>query len=245
MAEQIREPRAGLLEVASGGTGTEANAPPGYRDAVIRNLHEITGLVPARNSFEALQCRAGMAAFSGSLRIANDLRLMNSGPSAGLDEIVLPPVQLGSSLMPGKVNPVMAECTDMIAFQIIGNDTVVSMAYQAGQFELNVMTPVIVHNILESINLLTHYLPVFTAHCIDGIEPNRDHLLLYVSTNPILATLLIQKIGYLKAVESAHESMVNHKPIRDLAVEKGILSEAEADAIFDIHVLSKSRYGND
>ncbi len=193
-----------------------------------------------------------MTAFSGSLRelalelirIANDLRLMNSGPGAGLDEIVLPPVQPGSSIMPGKVNPVMAECADMIAFQIIGNDTVVSMASQAGQFELNVMTPVIVHNILESMNLLTHYLPVFTTHCIDGIEPNRDHLLMYVSTNPVLSTLLTPKIGYLKAAEIAHESMVQHRSIQNLAVEKGILSEAEADAVFDIHAISRRQYRN-
>lgn len=183
-----------------------------------------------------------MGAFSSSLRelalelirIANDLRLMNSGPSVGLDEIILPPVQPGSSIMPGKVNPVMAECADMIAFQIIDNDTVVSMASQAGQFELNVMTQVIVNNVLESINRLTHYLPVFTTHCIDGIEPNRDHLLMSVPTNPILATLLTPRIGYLKAAEIAHESMVNHRPIRDLAVERGILTEAEADAIFDL-----------
>jgi len=253
-AGRIRQRRDGLLEVAIGGTatGTGANAPEGYRESVLKNLHSLTGLGlgPPRNSFEALQSRAEMAAFSGSLRefalelirIANDLRLMNSGPTAGFDEIVLPPVQPGSSIMPGKVNPVMAECADMIAFQIVGNDTVVTMAAQAGQFELNVMTPVIVHNILESISLLTHYLPVFTVHCIDGITANERHLALYVGTNPILATLLTPKIGYLKAAGIAHESMVTHRHIRDLAVEKGILTEKEADEMFDVRELTRNRY---
>lgn len=253
-SDRIRERRDGLLEVAIGGTatGTGANAPQDYREAVIANLRTLTNLdlVPARNSFEALQSRAQMAAFSGSLRefsldlirIANDLRLMNSGPTAGFDEIVLPPVQPGSSIMPGKVNPVMAECADMIAFQIIGNDTVVSLASQAGQFELNVMTPAIVHNILDSISLLNHYLPVFTRHCIDGIVANERRLLSTIEINPILVTLLSPKIGYLKAAEIAHESMVTHRPIRDLAVEKGILTKEEADEMFDLHTLAMNQY---
>ncbi|HVN73834.1 MAG TPA: aspartate ammonia-lyase [Methanoregula sp.] len=253
-AGRIRERREGLLEVAIGGTatGTGANAPEGYRDAVLAELKILTGLrlVPARNSFEALQSRAQMAAFSGSLRelslelirIANDLRLMSSGPTAGLDEIILPPVQPGSSIMPGKVNPVMAECADMIAFQIIGNDTVVSLAAQAGQFELNVMTPAIVHNILDSISLLTHYLPVFTDHCIDGIVANEHRLLSTIGMNPILATLLAPKIGYLRAAEIAHESMVTHRHIRELAIEKGILTKEEAGEMFDLHTLAKNQY---
>jgi aspartate ammonia-lyase len=252
-AERIRERQVGLLEVAIGGTatGTGANAPPEFRETVIRNLCTLTGLdlIPARNSFEALQSRAQLAAFSSSLRelaldlirIANDLRLMSSGPASGLDEIVLPPVQPGSSIMPGKVNPVMAECTDMIAFQIIGNDTTVTLAVQAGQFELNVMTPVIVHNILESISLLTHYLPVFTIHCIDGIEANEDRLLAYIGTNPILATFLTPKIGYLRAAEIAHEAMVKRKTIREIALEKKIITPAEADTMFDIRTIARNQ----
>ncbi len=251
---RIRERRDGLLKVAIGGTatGTGANAPPGYREAVITNLRTLTSLdlVPAKNSFEALQSRAQMAAFSGSLRefsldlirIANDLRLMSSGPTAGIDEIILPPVQPGSSIMPGKVNPVMAECADMIAFQIIGNDTAVSFAAQAGQFELNVMTPVIVHNILESVSLLNHYLPVFAMHCVDGIVANEDRLIATIGMNPILATLLSPKVGYLRAAEIAHESMVSHRSIRDLAVEKGILTIEEADEMFDLHTLAKNQF---
>ncbi len=253
-AERIRERRDGLLEVAIGSTatGNGANAPPGYRETVLRNLRSLTALdlIPARNSFEALQSLSLMGAFSGSLkelsleliRITNDLRLMSSGPVSGLDEISLPPVQPGSSIMPGKVNPVLAECADMIAFQIIGHDTAVSMAVQAGQLELNVMAPLIVHNILESISLLTRYLPVFTVRCIDGIAAHEERLVMNVGTNPVLATLLTPKIGYQKAAEIARESTVKHKAIRDLAVEKGILTREEADALFDLRRIARNRY---
>jgi aspartate ammonia-lyase len=191
-----------------------------------------------------------MGAFSGSLkelsleliRIANDLRLLGSGPVSGLDEIILPPVQPGSSIMPGKVNPVMAECADMIAFQIIGNDTAVSMAVQAGQLELNVMAPVIVHNILQSISLLTNYLPVFTLQCVEGIGVHEDRLVINAGINPVLATLLAPKIGYQKASEIARESRLNHKTVRDLAVEKGILTVDEADALFNLQTIAGNRY---
>jgi aspartate ammonia-lyase len=144
--------------------------------------------------------------------------------------------------MPGKVNPVMAECADMIAFQVIGNDCAVSMAVQAGQFELNVMTPLMTHNILESLSLLNHYLPVFTAQCIDGITAKGDKILLDVATNPALATLLTPKIGYLKAAEIAHESVTHHRTIRDIAVEKGILTGEEAEAMFDLKTIAGNRY---
>jgi aspartate ammonia-lyase len=252
--ERIRQRRDDLLEVAIGGTatGNGANTPAGYREKVIHTLRSLTGLdlIPARNSFEALQSLSPMGAFSGSLkelsleliRIANDLRLLGSGPVSGLDEIILPPVQPGSSIMPGKVNPVMAECADMIAFQIIGNDTAVSMAVQAGQLELNVMAPVIVHNILQSISLLTHYLPVFTLQCVEGIGVHEDRLIMNAGTNPVLATLLTPKIGYQRAAEIAQESRVNHKTVRDLAVEKGILTADEADALFNLQTIAGNRY---
>ncbi len=253
-AGRIRQRRDDLLEVAIGGTatGNGATTPAGYREKVIYTLRSLTGLdlIPARNSFEVLQSLSQMGAFSGSLkelsleliRIANDLRLLSSGPVSGLDEIILPPVQPGSSIMPGKVNPVMAECADMIAFQIIGNDTAVSMAVQAGQLELNVMAPVIVHNILQSISLLTHYLPVFTLQCIEGIEVHKDRLVMNAGTNPVLATLLTQKIGYQRAAEIAEESRVNHTAVRDLAVEKGILTADEADALFNLQTIAGNRY---
>jgi aspartate ammonia-lyase len=253
---RVRERRDGLLEVAIGGTatGTGANSPPGYRDAVIHHLSGLTALTlfPARDSLEALQSRSQMAAFSGALRelglelirIANDLRLMGSGPTSGLDEIVLPAVQPGSSIMPGKVNPVMAECLDMVAFQIIGNDAALSLAVQAGQLELNVMTPLVTHAILDSLGMLNRYLPAFTARCIDDIQANEIRLMSSVGMNPALATLLTSRIGYLRAARIAEEAMEKRRPIRDLAVEKGILSEKEADALFDLEEISGNRYRN-
>jgi aspartate ammonia-lyase len=254
---RIRERRNGLLELPIGGTatGTGANSPRGYRDAVIHYLSRLTGLplFSALDSLEALQSRSQMAAFSGALRelalelirIANDLRLMGSGPTSGLDEILLPAVQPGSSIMPGKVNPVMAECLDMVAFQIIGNDAALSLAVQAGQLELNVMTPLMTHTILDSLGMLNRYLPAFTARCIDGIQANDLRLMSYVGMNPALATLLTSRIGYLRAARIAEESMEKRRPVRDLAIEKGILSEEEADALFDLEEISRNRYRKD
>ena len=256
-AERIRERRNDLLEVAIGGTatGTGVNSPPHYRKKVVEKLVELTSLelIPANDSFEALQSRSQMAAFSGSLRelalelirISNDLRLMGSGPTSGLNEIVLPPVQPGSSIMPGKVNPVMAECLNMISFQIIGNDTAVSLAVQAGQLDLNVMTPVMTSNILESISMLNNYLPIFQSSCIEGIQVNEEQLRMVAGMNPILATLLSPKIGYLHAAELAEESMKTHQPIKDLVIAKGILSEEEANRLFDLETISKNRYMNE
>jgi len=251
-AERIRERRNDLLEVAIGGTatGTGVNSPPSYREKVVEKLAELASLdlIPANDSFEALQSRSQMAAFSGALRelalelirIANDLRLMGSGPTSGLNEIILPPVQPGSSIMPGKVNPVMAECLNMISFQIMGNDTTVSLAVQAGQLDLNVMTS----NILESISMLNNYLPVFQSSCIEGIQVNEEQLQMVAGMNPILATLLSPKIGYLHAAELAEESMKTNQPIKDLVIAKGILSEEEANRLFDLETISKNRYQN-
>ena len=256
-AERIRERRNDLLEVAIGGTatGTGVNSPPLYREKVVKKLAELTSLelIPAKDSFEALQSRSQMAAFSGALRelalelirIANDLRLMGSGPTSGLNEIALPPVQPGSSIMPGKVNPVMAECLDMISFQIIGNDTAVSLAVQAGQLDLNVMTPVMISNILESVSMLNNYLPVFQSRCIEGIMVNKKQLQTIAGMNPILATLLSPKIGYLHAAELAKESMKTNQPIKDIVIAKGILSEEEANRLFDLENISKNHYIHD
>ena len=251
---RIHERRNDLLEIAIGGTatGTGVNTPPSYRDKVIKNLVELTSLdlVPAINSHESLQSRSQMAAFSGALRefaielvrIANDLRLMGSGPTAGLGEIILPPVQPGSSIMPGKVNPVMAECLNMVSFQIIGNDTTVSIAAQAGQLELNVMTPIMTSNILESLKLMNNYLPVFQSNSIEGIRIDEEKLRNIAGMNPSLVTLLSPKIGYLKAAEIAKEALEKKESIRDLVVERGILSADEADKLFDLKIISKNCY---
>jgi fumarate hydratase class II len=241
--ERTEQRKADLLEVAIGGTavGTGANAPDGYRSLVIEKLSALTGLAlaPARDSFEALQSRSQLAAFSGALRelaqelgrVANDLRLLSSGPVAGLSEISLPAVQPGSSIMPGKVNPSLPECLNMICFQVLGNDLAVSLAAQAGQLDLNVFAPVMVHNILSSLSLLAGFLPVFTERCVVGIRANELRCRAYLDLDPALATLLVPRIGYLSAAELAKEAVEKRVPVRQLAVEKGIVSAEEADRL--------------
>ena len=248
-SHRIRERRNDLLELPLGGTatGTGANTYPGYRELVISKLSELCKLPfqKAADSFEALQSRSQLAAFSGSLRelalelirIANDLRLLNAGPTTGISEIELPAVQPGSSIMPGKYNPVMVECLDMIGFQIVGNDTTVALAAQAGQLELNVMTPVMTSNILLSISLLTNYLPVFQERCVEGIKAHEDRCRAYLELNPILVTFLTPKIGYLKAAEIAKEVMDKKISVKEAVVLKGILSKEEADELLKIEKL--------
>jgi fumarate hydratase, class II len=243
-SRRIKERRDDLLELPLGGTatGTGANTSPGYRELVISILSDLCSLPfqKATDSFEALQSQSQLAAFSGALRelalelirIANDLRLLNAGPTTGISEIELPAVQPGSSIMPGKYNPVMAECLDMIGFQIVGNDTAVAFAAQAGQFELNVMTPVMTSNILASISLLMNYLPVFQERCVEGIKANEDRCRAYLELNPILVTLLAPKLGHLKAAEIAKEALEKKMPVKDIAIMKGILSKEEADELF-------------
>ncbi|MDD1669107.1 MAG: aspartate ammonia-lyase [Methanomicrobiales archaeon] len=253
-ADRVRDRRDGLLEIALGGTatGTGTNTPPGYREAVVANLSRLTGLplVPARDSLEALQSRSSLAAFSGALRelalelirIANDLRLMGSGPTSGFDEIHLPAVQPGSSIMPGKVNPVMAECLDMVAFQVVGNDAALSLAAQAGQFELNVMTPLMAHTLLDSLGMLNRYLPAFTTRCVDGIRANGPRLLASLGMNPSLVTLLAPRIGYLRAARLAEEALEQNRPVGELAVEKGIITAGEAASLLDPAEIARNRY---
>ena len=253
-SKEIHEKRNNLLEVAIGGTatGTGVNTPVFYRDNVVKKLAELTSLdlIPANDSLEALQSRSQISNFSGALRelahdlirISNDLRLMGSGPTSGFAEINLPPVQPGSSIMPGKFNPVMAECLNMISFQIIGNDTAVSLAAQAGQFELNVMTPVMTSNILDSISFLNNYLPIFQTRCVEGITANKDRLKTIAEMNPSFATVLSPKIGYINAAELVKQAMDSKKSIRDIVVTRGILSEEEADELLDLKTISKNLY---
>ncbi len=233
-----------LLEVPIGSTatGTGANIPERFKDMVLNHLSELTGLPlqRAKDPFESLQSRFGLSVFSGYLsvlaqelnRIANDLRLLNSGPNAGIAEIKLPPVQPGSSIMPGKVNPVMAECLNMICFRIIGNHAAVSEASQAGQLELNVMTPVMTHSILESLELLINYLPDFQKLCIEGIEVNKERCRDLLLLNPSLATLLAAEIGYDKAAKLAQDSLEKGVPVPELAVKRGLISKEKAESLF-------------
>lgn len=250
----IQNSRNNLLEIAIGGTatGNGVNTPEHYRETVIKKLSEITDLPlrPAKNGLEALQSRSQMVSFSGSInelaveltRIANDLRLMGSGPTSGINEIHLPPVQPGSSIMPGKVNPVMAECLNMICYQIMGNNTAVSLAGQAGQFELNVMTPVMTSNILESLIILNNYLPVFQNKCVEGILVDESSINERTSMNPSIATLLSPKLGYSEAAKLSKEALETKQSIKDLVVLKGIMTMDEADKFFDLGEISKNYY---
>jgi aspartate ammonia-lyase len=249
---QLRERQKNLYELALGGTaaGTGANTNPRYKQLAIAKLQRMTGfpLKPAKNTFEALQSYRSVQTVSSALkelaleliRVANDLRLLSSGPTTGLAEITLPPVQPGSSIMPGKVNPVMAECLDMVAFQVVGNDLTVSFAMQAGQLDLNVMMPVIMHNMLFSIRILTNYLPVFRKKCIEGIVVNERRCSQYLEKNPALATFLSPYIGYLEASKIAKQASEEGRSVKEVALEKGVLKPEELERILDLkRLLSK------
>jgi aspartate ammonia-lyase len=243
-SKELRRRQENLYEIALGGTatGTGANTHPDYKKIAIAELAKLTGfpLKPASNNFEALQSHRPAHTVSSGLkelaleliRIANDLRLLASGPTTGINEITLPPVQPGSSIMPGKVNPVMAECLDMVAFQVAGNDAAVSLAVQAGQIELNVMTPVIAYNMLFSIEILSNYLPVFTEKCIRGITVDEKRCEQYLEKNPSLATLLAPKIGYLEAAKIAKQAQAENRTVKEIALEKGLLKPEELEKIF-------------
>jgi aspartate ammonia-lyase len=241
---ELRRRQENLYAVALGGTatGTGANTHPDYKRNAIAELAKLTGfpLKPAANNFEALQShRAAQSVSSGLkelalelIRIANDLRLLASGPTTGLNEITLPPVQPGSSIMPGKVNPVMAECLDMVAFQVVGNDLATAMAVQAGQLELNVMMPTIMYNTLFSIQILSNYIPVFTKKCVQGITVNEKQCEQYLEKNPSLATLLAPKIGYLEAAKIAKQAQAENRSVKEIALEKNLLKPEEIEKIF-------------
>lgn len=230
-----------LCYVGLGGTavGTGANAPKGYRQLAIRNLSKIASLnlKPSENMFYSLQSKYDVANCSSALRnlaielskLANDIRLMASGPTAGLSEILIPAVHAGSSIMPGKVNPSLAECLNMICFNIIGNDVSAALAAQAGQFELNVMMPSMLKCVLESTDMLKNFLPIFAANMVDGIKANNDKLESYIQKSPVLVTLLNPYIGYLKAAEIYKESLKTNKTIRELVLRKGLMSKEQLD----------------
>jgi aspartate ammonia-lyase len=244
VAAELRRRQENLYAVALGGTavGTGANTHADYKRLAVGELAKLSGfpLKPASNNFEALQShRAAQTVSSGLkelalelIRIANDLRLLASGPTTGINEITLPPVQPGSSIMPGKVNPVMAECLDMVAYQVVGCDAAVSMAVQAGQLELNVMTPAIAYNMLFSIQILENYIPIFTEKCVRGIAVDEKRCEQYLEKNPSLATLLAPKIGYLEAAKIAKQAQAENRTVKEVALEKGLLAKEELDKIF-------------
>lgn len=249
--ERVQDAIKYLYDVNMGGTavGTGLNANPAYIDKVVAYLGENSGFPfkRAANLIDATQHTDAYAGLSSTLKvcmlnvskIANDLRLMASGPKVGLGEITLPAKQAGSSIMPGKVNPVMAEVVNQVAFQVIGNDQTVSLASEAGQFELNVMEPVLVYNLKESIKIMTNVFKVFREDCLDGIEANVEQLNHNIETSLGIITAINPHVGYEKATEIAREAFETGKPIREICMSKGILTEEELDKILDPHEMTK------
>ncbi len=237
-AESLRE-----LGLGGSAVGTGLNTHPDYRQRAIENLSRISGLelIPAKDLRYAMQSNAVMADVSAALRtlalelirISNDLRLLSSGPNTGFNEIHLPSLQPGSSIMPGKVNPVLAELTAMVAFQVVGNDAATALAVQAGQLELNVMMPTMAHNTLQSITILTNTLRQLDHHCIRGITANRDRCDHYASSTIALATALNPYIGYARAAALVKESVASGQSIVALAREQKLLTEEQIAEILD------------
>ncbi|MFF2656058.1 class II fumarate hydratase [Kitasatospora sp. NPDC058032] len=257
-AAQVRHGRERLLatlprvaELPLGGTavGTGINTPPGFAAAVIEEVARATGLplTEARNHFEAQGARDGLVELSGQLRtvavgftkIANDLRWMGSGPRTGLGELNLPDLQPGSSIMPGKVNPVLPEVVLMVAAQVIGNDATVTVAGASGNFELNVMLPVIARNVLESVRLLANSARLLADRAVDGVTANADRAREYAESSPSVVTPLNRYIGYEEAAKVAKQALAERKTIREVVlerryVEQGRLSVEQLDEALDV-----------
>jgi len=243
------EPR--LLRLAQGGTavGTGINAHAGFAAAFCREISAMTGIAfePSRNYFESLSAQDVAVELSGQLKvvavslmkIANDLRWMNSGPLAGLAEIALPALQPGSSIMPGKVNPVIPEATAMVAAQVIGYDASITIAGQSGNFQLNVMLPLIAYNLLESIRLLTNVSRLLADRAIAGFEVNRARVAEALDRNPILVTALNPVIGYEKGAAIAKKAYAEGKPIREVAARETGLPREQLDALLDPEQLTR------
>jgi aspartate ammonia-lyase len=231
------------LPLGGSAVGTGFNTHPEYSAKAIEHLSEISSeeLGPPLDLRAAMQSMAPMGAVSSALRglalelirISGDLRLLASGPRTGLAEILLPAVQPGSSIMPGKVNPSMAECLSMVAMQVVGCDAAVALAVQAGQLELNVMMPAIAFNVLFSMEILKNFLPVFNARCLSGITADADRCRRYFETSVGLATLLNEHIGYAKAAEIAKESVKTGKTLPELILEKKLMTEADLAKALD------------
>ena len=242
--ERIQHAAEGLRRLGIGGTavGSGLNAHPEYHVRMVKKLSELTGLklYESDNLFESMQSMADAAAFSASLRtlalslirIANDFRLLASGPSTGLDEIRLPAVQPGSSIMPGKVNPVMAEMLDMAMFYVVGLDTTVAMAAQAGQLELNVMMPIIAHSLFEQMQVIIGAVHAFTEDAVRGLTANREKAEGWLAKNAIVVTALNPVIGYSQGAALVKEALKRDMAIRELAIEKaraGLLKHRDND----------------
>ena len=253
-AQRALEQQGELLrEIGLGGSavGTGINTHPEYRQKAVAHLARISGekLEAVDDMRYAMQSNLAMSAVSGALRnlaleiirISNDLRLLASGPNTGLAEINLPALQPGSSIMPGKINPVMAELAAMVSFQVVGYDTAVALAVQAGQLELNVMMPTMAYSVLMAITIMTNMLRQLTEFCVKGITANQKRCEFYAQSTVSLATALNPYIGYARAAEIAKESIATGKTIIEIAREKGWLSEEQIREIFDPESMTEPR----
>src|SRR5205807_2580265 len=250
-ADRVAQAGDALRDLGIGGTavGTGLNAEPAYPALMVKQLRAITGmeLREGKDRIQLMQSMGDPAALSGALRsygmdlckIASDLRLLASGPRTGLAEIVLPPVQPGSSIMPGKVNPSIPEMVNMVCYQALGNDVTVATAAEAGQLELNVMMPVIAHNLLFSIRILTNASRVLTERCVAGIEADRAQCEHWLERSPALVTALAPKIGYAEAAKLAKEAVAKNVTVRQLVLEKGVLKGNDLDEVLDLLAMTE------
>ena len=252
-------PRLGELAIGGTAVGTGLNAPDGFGAKVVDVLIERTGIAELRtasDSFEAQAARDGLVEASGALKtiavsltkIANDVRWMGSGPLTGLGELQLPDLQPGSSIMPGKVNPVLPEAVTQVAAQVIGNDAAVTVGGLSGAFELNVYIPMMARNVLESFTLLSNVSKLFAERCIDGLVANEKHLRELAESSPSIVTPLNSAIGYEEAAKVAKEALKERKTIRQTVIDRGLigdkLSEEELDARLDVLKMAKVKQGD-
>ena len=240
-----------LRDLGIGGTavGTGLNAEPQYPALMVKHLQVVTKqqLRAGQDRVQLMQSLGDPTAFSGAVRtyavdlskIASDLRLMVSGPRTGFAEVVLPAVQPGSSIMPGKVNPSIPEMVNQVCFQVLGNDVTVTTAAEAGQLELNVMMPVIAHNLFFSMMILTNATRVLADRCVEGIEADAAQCAYWLERSPALVTALAPKIGYAEAAKLAKEAVAKNVTVRQLVMEKGLLKGKELDQVLDLRAMTE------
>src|SRR5437667_361305 len=237
------------LGIGGSAVGTGLNVEPHYPRLMVQQLRALTGLElrEGQDRVQLMQSLGDATAFSGVLRtyavdlgkIASDLRLLASGPRTGLAEILLPAVQPGSSIMPGKVNPSIAEMVNMVCYQAIGNDVTIAAAAEAGQLELNVMMPVIAHNLLFTMLILTNASRIFAERCVEGIEADRAMCEHWLERSPAIVTALAPRIGYAAAAQLAKEAVARNLTVRQLVRDKGLLSDAELDRVLDLRAMTE------
>jgi fumarate hydratase class II len=249
--ERIEATLPGLEELALGGTavGTGINAPEGFAQDTIARIAERTGYAfrEADDHFEAQGAKDATVFASGALKsvatalfkIANDIRWLGSGPRTAIGELTLPPTQPGSSIMPGKVNPVMAESVMQVVAQVIGNDAAVAWSNANGNFELNVMMPVLAHNLLESAELIGAVCDAFSEKCVEGIEANKERAAELLSKNIMIITALALKIGYDKAAEVAKEAFATGKGVKDVALEMDVMPAEDLERALDLYPMTE------